>query len=415
MCRFEANDLMSGQPLAHRRGSRAGTTLGEAAADARTEITRVMSERGDAIVSDSVAVFPYSGSQPLDTDYCERLGRRLLELFAASIDGRVANEPDSISDLQRLVIDRSLPLHRLLNFVYLMERSILDELALDGEIGAMSVRWLVVSQAIRKASFELIGAYFERAHHEPASPTITDKLTTLYSRAMMDVVLSTEVQRAERFSFPIALVVFDVDRLSEINRQHGYGVGDRVLERLGILIRKFFRQNDWVFRHGEDSIAVLLCQVGADDAFFLASRVVAMVEQRLGFKDHNTDQRVCVTVSAAAVTGQGSLGEPFDAERLLVEADAAIKRAKSLGRNRVERAAIATTSLSVQNAAHYLQCTPAIVQKLIAEGKLKTTGTGASLRIQKLGIEEYRNAKVLDIQPSGTGKSKISNHLKSMI
>ena len=59
------------------------------------------------------------------------------------------------------------------------------------------------------------------------------------------------------------------------------------LERLGILIRKFFRQDDWVFRHGEDSIAVSLCQIGADDAFFLASRVVAMVEQRLGFKDHN--------------------------------------------------------------------------------------------------------------------------------
>ncbi len=94
-----------------------------------------------------------------------------------------------------------------------------------------------------------------------ASPTITDKLTTLYSRAMMDVVLSTEVQRAERFSFPMALMVFDVDQLSEINRRHGYGVGDRLLERLGILIRNFFRQNDWVFRHGEDSIAVLLCQV----------------------------------------------------------------------------------------------------------------------------------------------------------
>ena len=121
-----------------------------------------------------------------------------------------------------------------------------------------------------------------RVQRDPASSTITDRLTTLYSRAMMDVVLSTEVQRAERFSFAIALLVFDVDRLSDLNQAHGYGVGDRVLERLGILIRKFFRQNDWVFRHGEDSIAVLLCQVSADDAFFLASRVISMVEQRLG-------------------------------------------------------------------------------------------------------------------------------------
>ena len=384
--------------MSHRQYQEA-STVSKAATDVRVEITRVLSERSDAIVSDSVAMFPYSGPMPLETDYCERLGRRLLQIFGASIDGRLAAEPDNLSDLQRLISDRNLPVQRLLNFVYLMERSVLDELALDAQIGATSVRWLIVSQAVRKASFDLMAAYFELAQHEHASPTITDKLTTLYSRAMMDVVLSTEVQRAERFSFPMALIVFDVDRLSEINRLHGYGVGDRLLERLGILIRKFFRQNDWVFRHGEDSIAVLLCQVGADDAFFLASRVVAMVEQRLGFKDHNTDDRVPVTVSAAMIAGQGSLGEPFDAERLLVEADAALKRAKSLGRNRVERATIAPTSLSVQNAAHYLQCSPTMVQRLIAEGKLKTTGTGTALRIQKLAIEDYRSAKVLDIKP----------------
>jgi diguanylate cyclase (GGDEF)-like protein/excisionase family DNA binding protein len=280
-----------------------------------------------------------------------------------------------------------------------MERTVLREIAMDGIIGATSEAWPGVTQVVRKISFDFMAAYCDRAQHDNTAPTITDKLTTLYSRAMMDVVLSTEVQRAERFSFPIGLIVFDVDKLSDINLRSGYGVGDRVLERLGILIRQFFRQDDWVFRHGDDSIAVLLCQTSADDAFFLASRVVAMVEQRLGFTDHNTDDRVRVTVSAATVTGQGSLGEPFDADRLLLEAEAALKRAKLLGRNRVERSAIAPTSLSVQSAAHYLQCSPAVVQKLIAEGKLKTTGSGQSLRIHRLGIEDYRSAKMLDIKP----------------
>jgi GGDEF domain-containing protein len=68
-----------------------------------------------------------------------------------------------------------------------------------------------------------------------------------------------------------------------------------------------------------------------------------MVEQRLGFKNHNTDERVRVTVSAASITVQGPLGERFDPERLLLEADAALKRAKSLGRNRVEFSALAPT------------------------------------------------------------------------
>jgi hypothetical protein len=40
-----------------------------------------------------------------------------------------------------------------------------------------------------------------------------------------------------------------------------------------------------------------------------------------------------------------------------------------------------------------------MVQKLIAEGKLKATGAGQSTRIAKLVVEDYRNAKVLDIRP----------------
>jgi diguanylate cyclase (GGDEF)-like protein/excisionase family DNA binding protein len=365
----------------------------------RTEIARVLQERADAIVNDSVAVFPYSGPHPLDTGYCERLGRRILQLLSAGLEGRLAVETGNLGDVQRLVADRGLPTQQVFDFVYLVERTVLREIAMDGIIGTTSEEWPGVAQVVRRASFDFMAAYCDRAHHDNMSATITDKLTTLYSRAMMDVVLSTELQRAERFSFPIGLILFDVDRLSDINLRNGYGVGDRVLERLGILIRQFFRQDDWVFRHGEDSIAVLLCQVSADDVFFLASRVVAMVEQRLGFTDHNTDDRVQVTVSAATVSGQGSLGEPFDGDRLLLEADAALKRAKLLGRNRVERSAIAPTSLSVQSAAHYLQCSPAVVQKLIAEGKLQTTGSGQSLRIHRLGIEEYRSAKVLDIKP----------------
>jgi diguanylate cyclase (GGDEF)-like protein/excisionase family DNA binding protein len=368
-------------------------------ADARKAVTRVLADRGEAIVSDSVAIFPYNGPQPIETDYCERLGRRLLGLLSASVEGQLPGEGDGLIELQRLVLDRGLPMQRLFSFVYLMERTVLDEIALDPSLGATSEAWPQVAQIIRRGSFDLLAAYCERSQQESTAPTISDRLTTLYSRAMMDIVLSSEVQRAERFSFPIGFAVFDVDRLSDLNQNYGYGVGDRLLERLGILIRKFFRQNDWVFRHGEDSIAVLLCQVSPEDAFFLSSRVVAMVEQRLGFKDHNTDDRVRVTVSAALITGQGSLGEPFDAERLLLEADTAMKRAKSLGGNRVETNALPTGSLSVQNAARYLHCTPAMVQKLIAEGKLKATGAGQATRIPKLAVEDYRNARLPDTRP----------------
>ncbi|HTL03340.1 MAG TPA: diguanylate cyclase [Vicinamibacterales bacterium] len=367
----------------------------------RTDIGRVLAERGDAIISDSVGVFPYGGPQPLDTEYCERLGRKLLSLLGAAVESRLAGESAHMSAMQRLVANRNLSMERLFTFVYLMERTVLDELALDAAIGATSQQWPLVGQIIRRASFDLMAAHCDRAQQDNTAPPISDKLTTVYSRAMMDVVLSTEVQRAERFSFPLGFVVFDVDKLSEVNQRYGYGVGDRLLERLGILIRKFFRQHDWVFRHGEDSIAVLLCQVAAEDALFLSTRVVSMVEQRLGFKDPGTDERVTVTVSAALVTGLGSLGEPFDAERLLLDADSTMKRAKTLGGNRVETSVLSPGLLSVRDAARYLKCEPGVVQQLIAEGKLKATGTGATATIAKLAIEDYRNAAAPDIKIHG--------------
>lgn len=373
--------------------------------DVRAEISRALLDRAENIISDSVALFPFSGPQPLETDYCERLGRLLVQLLAMGVQTPIDTRTEPVAELQRLALERNLSTERLFSFVYLTERTVLDELALHATLGATSEMWPTVAQSLRRVSFDLLAAYAERSQQDSPLPPITDRLTTLYSRAMMDIVLSSEVQRAERFSFPLALIVFDVDHLSDINTSHGYGVGDRLLERLGILIRKYFRQNDWVFRHGEDSIAVLLCQVAPDDAVSLASRVVAMVEQRLGFKDYTMEGRVRVTVSAAVVTGQGSLGEPFDADRLLVEADAALRRAKNGGRNRIECAAIVPGALSVQGAARYLQCTPAAVYRLIADGTLKTTGSGPDLRIAKLAVEDYRRAAMLDIRPRSSPRS----------
>ena len=114
-------------------------------------------------------------------------------------------------------------------------------------------------------------------------------------------MLAKEVERAGRFGYPISLILFDVDHLSAINEDHGYGVGDKILERLGILIRSYFRQHDWVARHSEDSIAVLLPAPTRTTPAELAERVVSTVEARLGTIDHRNDTPVPVTLSAAVV------------------------------------------------------------------------------------------------------------------
>ena len=306
--------------------------------DLRQQTSSILLERVDAVTADTVAIFPYSGAETLDTDYCHRLGLLLTQLLAIAVrDGRLEARGGFVADLHRVVLERSLSMERLFTFAYLTERIALDELALNDTIGATSEPWPLVAQLVRRASFDLLAAYTERAQLEPSETAIIDKLTTLHTRLLFDAVLAKEVERAARFGYAISLILFDVDHLSSINQEHGYGVGDRILERLGILIRQYFRQHDWVARHSEDSIAVLLSRTDAEHASSLAERVRATVAERLGSTDHRSDRAVPVTLSAAVINVQVAVGDVIDPERLLADAEAAVERAKQQGRNRVER------------------------------------------------------------------------------
>jgi diguanylate cyclase (GGDEF)-like protein len=305
--------------------------------DLRQRISALILDRASLLVGDTVAIFRFSGTEPLESEYCSRVGHLLVQLLASAIrEGKADARSGFVADLHQQTIERHLAIERLFTFAYLVERTVLDELALSEALGATSEPWPVVAQLVRRASFDLLAAYTERAHLAPTDAAITDKLTTLHTRPMLDAVLAKEVERAGRYGYAVSLILFDVDRLSSINKQHGYGVGDRILERLGILIRTYFRQYDWVARHSEDSIAVLLTRTDAGHANDLAERVRATVEERLGFTDHRTDAPVVVTVTAAVLNVQVSAGDIIDPERLMADAESAVDRAKKAGRNRVE-------------------------------------------------------------------------------
>jgi diguanylate cyclase (GGDEF)-like protein len=307
-----------------------------AQADLRQLVAAILLRQADIIAGDSVAIFPYAGSEDLDVAYYLRIGQILTRLLAFAVrDGHADARGGLIGDLYRITLERSLSVERLFAFTYLTERTAIDELALSDSLGATSDSWPIVAQTVRRASFDLLAAYTERGQIEPAGSTVIDRLTTLYSRVTFDAVMGKEADRAGRLGQAVAVILFDVDRLSAINQDFGYGVGDKVLERLGILIRTYFRQHDWVARHSEDAMVVLLTHTDAARAMELAERVRHTVETRLWFTDHRSERQVSVTVSAAVVNVPASLGDVIDPERVMAIAEAALDRAKNDGRNRV--------------------------------------------------------------------------------
>lgn len=302
--------------------------------DLRHRVAALLVDRADIIVADAVGMFPYSSpDEGLDASYCAHVARSLIHVLTTAVrDGRISARNPGIADVHQAVRERHLLASRLSTFAYLVERTALDDLAADASIGATTEPWASVAQIVRHASFDVLGAYAERVETAAGDSAIVDALTSVHTRALFDVVLAREAERAGRYGYPISLILFDVDDLALINREYGQRVGDRVLERLGVLIRKYFRHHDWVARHGADSFAVVLTRADADHAEDLADRVRATVADRLGSADRRTDRPLRVTVTAAIVTTRPSAGETVDPERLLSDAEAALAKAQGARR-----------------------------------------------------------------------------------
>lgn len=355
----------------------------------RRHVAHHVTDRRDVIVADTVATFPLSSdSRRLDASYCMRLGNLVTQLLGdAILDGRLDSRGPGISKLAALVDDREVSPEQLFTFVHIVMSTSIDELSLDPRVGANTEPWPQAAQIVRRAAFDLLGAWTTRLMYSPQHSAIEDALTTLHTRPVLDAVLPKECCRAERFEHWLSMMLIDVDNLSAINKAHGYGVGDRILERMGILLRTYFRQHDWVARYGEDTIAVLLPETDPTDAMTLAERTRTMVEERLTFRDYRTEQRAVVTVSVAVTSARALEGEPIDHEKFSAQAEAALERAKVGGRNRVELVELRPRLISIEEATRLLQTDIQGIEKLVAEGQLDPVNAGRHVRLEREAVE----------------------------
>ena len=375
--------------MMHLDGGERDSGGGSQDLDLRRHVAHHLLDRRDVVVADTVATFPLSGGpRRLDADYCVRLGNHTVRLLAdAVLEGRLDSRASTISDLAALVAERDLAPDQLFAFVHIAMTTGLDELSLDPRVGANTEPWPQASQIVRRAAFDLLAAWPTRATDMPQRAAIEDPLTTLHTRPVLDAVLAKECHRAERFENWLSMMLIDVDNLSAINKSHGYGVGDRILERMGILLRTYFREHDWVARYAEDCVAVLLPETTPADALMLAERTRTMVEERLTFRDYRTDQRAVVTVSVAVTSARALEGEPIDHARFQAEAEAALERAKVGGRNRVEQVELLPRLMSVEEATALLGTNLEGIEGLVADGRLEPVNAGRHVRLERAVVE----------------------------
>lgn len=359
-----------------------------ASIEIRRHVANHLAGRHDVIVADTVATFPLTtDSRRLEADYCVRLGTLVVKLQGEAIlDGRLDSRGSGISELTALVSGREVSAEQLFTFVHILMSTSIDELSLDERVGVNSEVWPQAAQTVRRAAFDVLGAWTTRQLNTPQRTAIEDPLTTLVTRPVLEAVLPKECCRAERFEHWVSLMLMDIDNLSAINKAHGYGVGDRILERAGILMRAYFREHDWVARFAEDTIAVLLPETIPEDAISLAERTRTMIEERLTFRDYRTEQRIVVTVSVAVASARALEGEPIDHGNLRAAAEAALEQAKTSGRNRVEHVELLPRLISIVEATQVLGTTVEGIDKLVASGELDPVNAGRYVRLDRASV-----------------------------
>ena len=100
-----------------------------------------------------------------------------------------------------------------------------------------------------------------------------DSLTLLYNHGAFHEKLAIELERANRYVRPMAVIILDLDHFKEINDRYGHTTGDRVLALVAGALGAHLRKTDIAARYGGDEFAVILPETDLTAAAVIAERV----------------------------------------------------------------------------------------------------------------------------------------------
>jgi diguanylate cyclase (GGDEF)-like protein len=162
----------------------------------------------------------------------------------------------------------------------------------------------------------------ERLRHHYESLARTDELTALPNRRFL-------LDEGKRLRHPACVLMIDLDHFSEVNRVFGHAGGDHALIAFANLARGQLRPSDLVARYGGEEFCALLRDVDEPEARRIAERLRARIAD-LSIDVDGRPLRITASIGLARLDG--------DLETAMRKADAALYRAKALGRNQVQSA-----------------------------------------------------------------------------
>jgi diguanylate cyclase (GGDEF)-like protein len=167
---------------------------------------------------------------------------------------------------------------------------------------------------------------------------IVDRLTGVHNREYFMRRVIQELDRANRYQFPLSLLMVDIDNFKAVNDTLGHPQGDAVLRIISKIIRKETRAIDLVGRYGGEEFIILLPETGlgqegtsASGALVVAERIRKAVEEE--FQGMQKPLNLSVSVGLAVRRFPEDRGA--DLKEMIRLADEQLYRAKTTGKNKV--------------------------------------------------------------------------------
>ena len=158
---------------------------------------------------------------------------------------------------------------------------------------------------------------------------ITDGLTKLYNLRHFYNQLEIEIDRSNRYGHILALLLLDIDHFKVYNDTYGHLEGDKVLIRLGQIIKSCLRTMDSAYRYGGEEFTIILPETTGEEANNVANRLKTAVELECFLPEPGKIYTITISIGVTEYSKSEQISE------FILRADKAMYKSKAKGRNRI--------------------------------------------------------------------------------
>jgi len=166
---------------------------------------------------------------------------------------------------------------------------------------------------------------------------ITDEMTGLYNRSFLEESIKEHFGSQAMKLRIMSMLMIDLDKIHFINSNYGTNAGDLIITCASEIIRSCLRPGDIPARLSGDEFAVLLPDTESENATSVAELIRKKIENKQIEVPASPGSNETVLIGTHTSIGIAvAPSHASTAEELLEKSDTALRKAKELGRNRVE-------------------------------------------------------------------------------